>query len=517
MSTVAVYDIANQVWYEQETTGAPGQMTQGCTVLASAQDGSSHNIYWYGGYNGLDQGTVSDDVWILSVPSFMWMKVYSGMPPHGRAGHKCTKPYPDQMFVVGGSAALTGSEPVCVQGGIIQIYNLSSSTWIESYDPNIWSNYTVPSMIYSMIGGTGTGSATQTAPSPSVSSNATMLGLFQDKYNASKITTWYPYAESPTATNNRTLLPSIVAKPSSGTPKFLAPVLGVILGLVFVTCLVVAIMLYRRRQVLRVSGTGTQSDAGTMDNRRWVNLWLRSTPVDAKAPTVTTDESPASPYDEDRPYMPPEIGGGQVHEMMGKLPILSAPLLFSFLLSFSSIEVRLILTLTNVDTSHPSELQDNATGMGFIPISASKLSNGGGARGLASSPSVGSQTSHTSSVSRVSERDRPGISPVLPRQPSSPSNEAQARVVSGVSGISETDRGHLRGISETSQVSGSSGGLYITPMETTGRPGVVSPITPPQVGREGADYLGARATGGEGSPSQNRKSNFSEELGEQGK
>ena len=56
-----------------------------------------------------------------------------------------------------------------------------------------------------------------------------------------------------------------------------------------------------------------------MDNRGLVARWLRSTPADAKAPTVTTDETPSSPYDEDNPYMPmmPEIGGGQVHEMMG--------------------------------------------------------------------------------------------------------------------------------------------------------------------------------------------------------
>jgi hypothetical protein len=320
MSTVAVYDIANQIWYEQETTGGPGQLTQGCSVLASAQDGSSHNIYWYGGYDGLDPaGTFNDDVWILSVPSFMWMKVYSGNTTHGRAGHRCTKPYPDQMFVIGGYSSLSGTTPTCVEGGIIQIYNLSSSTWIDSYNPNIWSNYTLPSMIYDMIGGTGTGSATQTAPSPNVTSNSTMIALFHDQYNTSKITTWYPYHASATASNNRTILPSVVAKPS-GTPSFLAPVLGVILGLVFITCLVVAIMLYRRRKILRVSGTGTQSEMGTMDNRRWVTSWLRGTPADTKAPTVTTDETPSSPYDEDRPYMPPEIGGRQVHEMMGMAP-----------------------------------------------------------------------------------------------------------------------------------------------------------------------------------------------------
>ena len=52
MSTISFYDIADKVWYEQPTNGVgPGQLTQGCAVLASAQDMSSHNIYWYGGYD----------------------------------------------------------------------------------------------------------------------------------------------------------------------------------------------------------------------------------------------------------------------------------------------------------------------------------------------------------------------------------------------------------------------------------------------------------------------------------
>ncbi len=105
MSTVSVYDSANKLWYEQPTSGSPSppQLAQGCAVVASAQDGSSHNIYWYGGFDGLHlTEPFSDDVWILSIPSFMWMKVYSGNSTHARAGHRCFKPYPDQMLVVGG-------------------------------------------------------------------------------------------------------------------------------------------------------------------------------------------------------------------------------------------------------------------------------------------------------------------------------------------------------------------------------------------------------------------------------
>jgi hypothetical protein len=329
MATVSVYDIANQVWYDQNTTGAPGALAQGCTVVASAQDGSSHNIYWYGGFDGLHlTDAFSDDVWILSVPSFQWVKVYSGTASHARAGHRCTKPYPDQMFVIGGYSSLSGGQPSCLDGGIIQIFNLSSAAWIDSYDPTKWSNYTVPSAVYQIIGGTATGSATESSPSPSGFANATMTALFGTSYNASKITNWYPYTPAQTGSNNRTtLLPIPVVH--NGTPKFLAPVLGVVLGLIFILLLITAILLWRRRKLLG-SHAGTQSEAGTLDNRFWVSNWLRGTPADAKAPTVTTDETISSPYEEEnRPFMP-EVGGTQVHEMMGmqtpfpiKLPMLT--------------------------------------------------------------------------------------------------------------------------------------------------------------------------------------------------
>lgn len=313
-----MYDIANGVWYEQPTYGdPPGQLAQGCTVVASAQDGSSHNIYWYGGFNGLDlEGDFSDDVWILSVPSFMWMKLYSGNPSHARAGHRCTKPYPDQMFVVGGYASAPPSTEYlsCLEGGIIQIFNLSSGLWIDSYNPNIWSNYTVPEMIVNMIGGSSTGSATQSAPSPSGFANSTLSSIFNEPYNTAKITTWYPYPANTTLPSSRTtLLPVVTAR----TPKYLAPVLGVVLGLFFITILILTFLLYRRRNFLKFNSTNHPRETGTEDNRFWVSNWLRATPpADAKSPTVTSDETPMNPYEDEGPGMQ-EVGGEQVHEMMG--------------------------------------------------------------------------------------------------------------------------------------------------------------------------------------------------------
>jgi len=291
----------------------------------------------------------------------------------------------------------------------------------------------------------------------------------------------------------------------------IAPVLGVVLGLAFITVLVLGIILYPRRKLLKRNGLTGESENGTMDNRHRIMSWVRGTPADAKAPTVTTEETPMSHYEEERMDMQ-EVGGTQVHEMMD-----------------TSLPVEL--------SSAPQKHQD--TGLTHMPINIHTRN------GLASSPSAASRSSTVSRDSHNSAT-RPHISPVHTPRADSPSLgsdasgsagnlERRGRRISGhgvkmgsdVSQVNERDRGHLRQISESSV---STDGAFVTPMETSGvqpasasRGGnggnigvgglnVVSPLTPPLgVGTsETSGYLGA------GSPSpigrEKRKSNFAEEL-----
>lgn len=151
METVSVYDVKSQTWYLQNTTGdTPPQLTQFCSVLASAADGSSHNIYIYGGYSGLvyDENA-SDDVYILSLPSFKWIKAYSGTNTHGRVGHRCIKVYPDQMLALGGMHI---DITHCLEDGVIVNFNLNSLRF-EDYDPTQWGEYQVPDIVTAEIGG----------------------------------------------------------------------------------------------------------------------------------------------------------------------------------------------------------------------------------------------------------------------------------------------------------------------------------------------------------------------------
>lgn len=329
MSTVSIYDIANDAWYSQDTTGdIPGQLAQGCSVVASAPDNSSHNIYWYGGFDGINSSsTFSDDVWVLSVPSFVWTKLYSGNSTHGRAGHRCVKPYPDQMFVVGGYTSQTTEDnyPACIEGNIVQNFNLSSGEWLTSYSPLVWSNYTVPSAIVSKIGGTSTGGSEIIQPSPSGWSDPALATVFGTEYVGTPTTNWYPYNLSSPSSSSTS---SSSSSSSGGLPSWVGPVLGVVLGLLALSAIIAGFLLWRRRQYKKRRGSATTAE--TPDTRRGRILsWVRGQPMGmppGKAMTVTSEatEAPTSPYSElegpsvtSKTVSVSEVADQQIYEMPG--------------------------------------------------------------------------------------------------------------------------------------------------------------------------------------------------------
>lgn len=307
MTNIDVYDIAGQTWYTQSTTGdGPGALALGCAVMQPAQDYSSFNIYWYGGYDGLNSSDPTywnDAVWVLSLPSFTWTKAIEGRSGITRAGHKCVMPYPDQMMVIGGSTATSvkGTLNCAVQveganAGIIQLFNVSSATWLDRYDPTVWSNYSVPSVVYKAIGGDGSGSATTTQPS---SWDDDALGdVFKVAYDTSRITTYYPYSPASTTTSgtNPTITPAS-KQGSSGVPKYLPPLLGVILGLIFISTIVVLFVLWRRRKLLQKNGGVSVVPTEEHGHRimSWINGQTRPGAGVMKAETVTTTEELSHP------------------------------------------------------------------------------------------------------------------------------------------------------------------------------------------------------------------------------
>lgn len=250
MKTIDIYDVASGNWYQQETSSDPPPiLSMGCAVVQAAPDKSSFNIYHYGGYSGEDsRDDFNDDVWILSLPSFKWVKGLSGDDLHARAGHRCVTPYPDQMMVVGGFTPLVGTSIDCVAGGVIQVLNLTSLEWLEGYDPEVYGDYGVPEAVFSEIGGDARGGAEDTEPEDGWDDDD--LGdVFGEAYPEERIKTWYPY--DPAESTGRTDVDGEDDDGGGGLPKWVAPTLGVVLGLIVVVVAGVAFIFWRRRKVLR--------------------------------------------------------------------------------------------------------------------------------------------------------------------------------------------------------------------------------------------------------------------------
>ncbi|KAJ5426721.1 Galactose oxidase/kelch beta-propeller [Penicillium sp. CMV-2018d] len=272
METVSVFDVESGTWYLQKTTGdIPPQLTEFCSVLASAADGSSHNIYIYGGYDGLNlSANPSDDVYILSLPSFKWIKAYTGTNTHSRSGHQCIKVYPDQMLAVGGQHVDAAH---CLEGGVIVNFNLNTLSFEDKYDPTNWSEYKVPDIVTKLIGGNSDGGASTTAPTSWT--NSSLAGIFDKKYGKT-IETYWPY--NSTSSNSSTSSSAQDHNGAGGFPGWAGGVIGAVLGLLIIAILA-GLWFYRRRQRQRKSAEAESEAADAAPKNRPAEWMYASGPA----------------------------------------------------------------------------------------------------------------------------------------------------------------------------------------------------------------------------------------------
>ena len=100
LGNISVYDIGSQTWYEQAATGdIPPWRYAGCSVVVSAPDQSSHSIYIFGGW-GNTYADSDGHVFVLSIPSFRWIKV--NQDSDRRQHNHCNLIGNHTMLVVGG-------------------------------------------------------------------------------------------------------------------------------------------------------------------------------------------------------------------------------------------------------------------------------------------------------------------------------------------------------------------------------------------------------------------------------
>lgn len=325
MRVIDIYDVASDKWYKQPTSNAPKPRARGCAVVAPAQDASSFNIYYYGGFDGIHPNEpFYDETWVLSLPSFTWTLLNKGTSSHARASHKCFLPYPDQMMVLGGYTPTSGSTLTCLDKGPVVMFNTTSGEWMDGYDPAKYGKYGVPDLITKTVGGDAAGGAKVSKPSPSGWADPKLGDIFSTKYDMAKIQSYSPYK----AGNGTTPVDASPHK-SKKLPAWVAPVLGVTLGILVVGGSLLGCWFWRRRKsrMSRHSQSHSQSSE-TLHSETAMKIlaWIRGQPKEEKHLSVMTSAYISGPNTEKTcsPSIGPpspyhhEVSDTQVVEMGGK-------------------------------------------------------------------------------------------------------------------------------------------------------------------------------------------------------
>lgn len=170
MDQILLYDVLSSKWYKQNATGTmPEMRARFCAGASWAPDQSSYNIYLYGGASMPPNTAGFDDVYILTIPTFQWLKLYPSDSPNGEYPHhslSCNVISSSQMLIIGGSFPLTTQCDAPDQFGShnldLGLQNPDSAPW-KLFLPNLTSPAVAPPIV-SLVGGNPRGGATKTAP-----------------------------------------------------------------------------------------------------------------------------------------------------------------------------------------------------------------------------------------------------------------------------------------------------------------------------------------------------------------
>ena len=283
-------------WYTQTTSGQiPPNRRKFCAGSTWAEDQSSYNIYLYGGFGFGENTTGFDDVYILTLPTFEWIKWYPDAPgasaPHGSL--TCNVIDNAQMIVMGGNFTNSTACDVPTIGGQ---HNLNLGTKWHQFLPNLTS-YSVPPDIISITGGSSSGGASNLSPANGWS-DAAMSVYFQQKAQfPARTPTRYIPASTVTVTPHETPAP----KHNSNIGPIVGGVIGGVAALIII---VMAIFLcLRRRKAPSSDQRASQPPPPTTATMNEMHAEPRH---DNKSAIITNSphSHPSSPYGTPSPVQP---------------------------------------------------------------------------------------------------------------------------------------------------------------------------------------------------------------------
>lgn len=249
LDTVYIHDPVTGDFWNQTTISATGSMPEPrikCCSVGMLGSNGTFEIFIFGGTDLSktvdDDLLMSDAVWVLSLPSFVWFR--ADYPPQlARSDHMCNvaSQASSQMIVIGGRnrTEVTGPNATDPWANGINVFDLNNMAWKSDYNPNA-SAYKTPTMITAYLQNSG--------PLPRSWNYPEVQRLFAATFTPS----------SPSPSPNSSASPTASSLPKqSHTGAIVGGVVGGIAGLICITLIIGWFVLRnRRKQQRRDRGKG---------------------------------------------------------------------------------------------------------------------------------------------------------------------------------------------------------------------------------------------------------------------
>ena len=299
MTEILVHDIANARWYKQTASGisVPSPRRRFCAGVVWTADRSSYNIYLFGGAS-IGEGIGYGDVWILSLPSFTWIKYFptadddAGEIPHHSAS--CDVYGNSQMLIMGGhfpNSTECDVPSIYGQHGLdLSRANPLGAKWAAFDATRI--TYAVPPDITKVVGGDDSGKATVTQPEKGWDTGDLAV-VFKRNYTPPPR---QPTRHIPTATATATA--TATSPPTAPSDSTNTAILGSAIGAIsaFIIVSGIALCLFLRRRRRRRNNNNKKPNPAP---------YLDVSPASLSSPIVASPISPLTPSKQSKPLPPP--------------------------------------------------------------------------------------------------------------------------------------------------------------------------------------------------------------------
>lgn len=236
LDSIPMYDIDQDVWFEQKTTWfkdeLPASRTRFCAALFQDKDAGTWDLWIHGGQQvGDNQNEGVEEIYVLSMPSFMWTKVETTLPQTNLIRSHTCHAVGGQLLIFGGwPTGLDQTNATC-DPEYIKVLDIGeeSSNWSGMYKKA--STYRTPNPIKNVVSG-----------------RKTPLDDFA----------------------NKKLQEDFLASTGGGEKSKTPVIVGTVLGALFFVALVVfALFLWRRWRARRGRGEEEETQSITRASSTW--------------------------------------------------------------------------------------------------------------------------------------------------------------------------------------------------------------------------------------------------------